>query len=152
MKKLLLAAILLVLSSAAASAQESWTLNATANQVTDVSNILNGENLSTCARLALADGCTQAQACTAANAAGGSSCTAGQARTANARIWPQTQPGREEFVTFFIAAPRFLDLKGVEAQRARRRYCEIWWPAQSQGTKDAECAKLARNAGCEVCS
>ena len=150
MRKLLAVGFLLIIP-AVVEAQETYSLNATAGQVTDLTSVVVGANVDTCLRLGQGESCTQAEACEAASAAGGVSCTPAQARAANARLWPNTQAGREEFVTFFIVAPRFKDLRAAQNGRNRVRYCDIWWPAQTQTTKNAECSKLVQPAGCSVC-
>lgn len=141
----------LLLLPTIAGAQESYTLNATAQQAADLATIVDLGNRDTCRRLRLAEGCTQSAACTAAGAVGGSSCTAAQARGSNARIYPATQPGREEYVTFVIAAPPFLALRADISTRGKTRYCQVWWPVQNQTTKDGECSKLNLPNGCELC-
>lgn len=131
-------------------AQETYSLAATAQQVSDLTIVVAIENERTCIRLGQAASCTQAQACTAANAAGGASCTAAQARAATARIWPATQAGREEFVTFAIAAPRFQDLKAGTIGRHREKMCEAWTAANQAG-KDSMCTATGNSAGCTLC-
>jgi hypothetical protein len=148
MRKLLI--LVLLAWAARALAQEAYTLNATANQVADLSLIVAASNGRTCQNLGQVELCTQTQACTAAGAAGGGSCTAAQARAANARIYPQTQAGREEFVTFVIAAPRFQDMKAGIAGYDRQQMC-IFWGTASQGQKDTACAAVGRAAGCSLC-
>lgn len=99
-----LALAVVVLFSGVAMGQESYTVNATAGQVTDLTAIVDISNEQVCRGLGLALTCTQAQACTAKGAPGGASCTAVQARGAGVRIYPQTLAGREEFVTFALVA------------------------------------------------
>jgi hypothetical protein len=129
------------------SAQETYSLSATANQVSLHDRDRASSNRQACTRLGLSSTCTQAQACTAANAAGGASCTAAQARAANARIYPATQAGREEFLTFSIVAPEFQRrVKGAAADE--QNAAKAWFLAQSQAVRDAECAKWGVAAGC----
>lgn len=113
MRRLLFLAFVLI--AVPAAAQETYTINASAGNVTDLAAIVGGQNLRVCRRLSTVatnptppSNCTQAQACLAAQAPGGSSCTAAQARGINARIYPATQAGRDEYVTFKIALPAFL--------------------------------------------
>lgn len=147
MRKLLIFPLLLL--AAPLAAQESYTISANAGQVADLTLIVSANNGRTCLRLGQVELCTQAQACVAAGATGGASCTAGQARAANARIFPATQAGREEFVTFVIAAPRFQDMKqgivGYDQERAKAN-----WTVFNQAQKDAACASLGRAAGCQL--
>lgn len=147
MKKLLI--VLAVLVAPLAAAQETYSISASAGQVSDLTAIVTGANLATCRLWVPATpACTQAQACTAANAPGGASCTAAQARGVNARIFPQTQAGREEFVTFQIAAPNFISMKATLPQQTRPAYC-TWFNLQAQGTQDSECSKIGLSAGCQ---
>ena len=133
-----------------AQAQESYSISGTAGQVADLRQYVLGINRNTCARLQLTAACTQAQACTAASAPGGASCTAAQARAANARIWPDTLAGREEFVTFVWIVPHFQEAKSGLPSQGYGGYCN-WWTAQNQTTKDAECTKAGLPTGCSIC-
>ncbi len=143
-------AILGLLIAAGAEAQETYTINANATQAADLRQYELSINRGQCRRLGLAVTCTQAQACTAANAPGGASCTAAQARGAGARIWPDTQAGREEFVTFQWVAGHFLEARASLPTLAGPDYCG-WWTAQNQTTKDAECTKIGAPTGCSIC-
>ena len=149
MKKLLLALTLVALPSMV-EAQEVYSISATANQVTRITraNALTARR--TCLRLGLAEGCTQAQACVAANAAGGASCTAAQARAANARIYPITQAGREEFITFEFIVKELKEFDAEAVRRDQDLYC-IWFKAQNQATQNAECSKISSVAECKIC-
>ena len=148
MRYLLAAAFALV--TLPAFGQESYSISGTAGQVADLRQYVLGINRNTCARLQQVAACTQAQACTAANAAGGASCSAAQARNANARIWPDTLAGREEFVTFQWIAPHFQEAKSGLPAQGYGGYCN-WWTAQNQTTKDAECTKAGLPTGCSIC-
>lgn len=148
MRRLLLG--FLALCPAIAWGQESYSVSASANQVSNLTNAIASINQDLCDRYTLGTNCTQAQACTAVNAPGGASCTAAQARQANVRIWPNTQAGREEFVVFYIVGPRFQDLVQGTVGSNRARYC-AWWNTQNQTTKDGECTKLGLPAGCAIC-
>lgn len=143
---------LMFVFAGAVEAQETYSLSASAGQVADLRQYVLAINRGTCRRLAAAGGlaCNQAQACTAANAPGGSGCSATQARNAGCRIWPDTQAGREEFVTFQWNAPRFLEAKASLPSLAAPDYCD-WWGAQNQTTKDAECTKIGAPTGCSIC-
>ena len=149
MRKLLLLGV--VLFAPSAWAQETYSISATAAQVADVTSMVRVQNEQVCFKFNLALTCTQAQACTAAAAPGGSACTAAQARGANARIFPQTLAGREEFVTFGIAAPRFTALKGEIVSWDQQRFC-IDWNASTQTEKDAICTGSGLATGCQLCN
>lgn len=147
MRRFPLALVLLLLLAPLAHAQEDYTISANANQVADLTWIVSVENTKTCITWGLPAGCTQAAACTAANASGGASCTAAQARAAQARIFPLTQAGRQEFVIFKIAAPQFQTMR-VEANNfGRQAYC-AWFNAQTQGVRDGVCTAIGLPAGC----
>jgi len=148
MKKLLLA---LVLFAAPAIAQETYSIPANAGQVSDLTAIVDANNGRVCERLNLATNCAQSLACSTANAAGGSGCSAAQARAAAVRIFPQTQAGREEFVQFMIAAPKFLAIKTDIILRAQERLCAFWSTA-NQTQKDALCTSSGQSAGCLLCN
>ena len=148
MKKLLL--LLAVLVAPATMAQEVYSISATAAQVTTLTTMLRVQNEQVCTRTNQALTCTQAQACVAGGAVGGSSCTAAQARAANVRIFPSTLAGREEFVLFGIAAPRFNVLKGEIVSWDQQRFCADW-NASTQTEKDAVCSAATLPNGCELC-
>lgn len=137
-----------LLLAAPVAAQETYSLPAGAGNVTTLSAVIAGLNGAVCDRGGLPRTCTQAQACTNLQTAGGASCTAAQARAANTRIYPLTQAGREEFVTFGIALPRFLDLVANQREEDRRASCTAWL-ALTQGTRDTFCTgTLSLSAGC----
>lgn len=109
------------------AAQESYTLSAGATNVTTLTEVITLLNSETCGRYSLADNCTQAAVCTAATATGGAGCTAAQARAGGVRIYPLTQAGREEFVTFGIALPEFLRLAETAQRVAQKKlFCDSW--------------------------
>lgn len=144
MRKLLLAVLLF---ASPALAQETYSLSGSATQVSQLDRDRASTNRQTCVRLGQVAACTQAQACTAAGAAGGASCTAAQARQANARIYPATQAGREEFLTFSYVAPEFQRrVKGAAADELNA--AAAWFNAQNTATKNAECAKWGLANGC----
>ena len=146
MKRLLF----LLLLAAPLEAQESYSISATAGQVTTLDRARLASNVRVCQQLGLTNACTQAEACTAANAPGGASCTAGQARGAGVRIFPGTQPGREEYLTFGLVVPSLQEALRAARERERILYCQ-WFEAQNQTTKDAECSKAGAPDGCELC-
>lgn len=144
MKKLAFALILL---ASPALAQETYSLSGSAGQVGQLDRDRASTNRQTCTRLGLALTCTQAQACTSANAPGGASCTAAQARGAQVRIFPATQAGREEFLTFSYVVPEFSRrVKGAAADEMNA--AKAWFIAQSVAVQNAECAKWGLAAGC----
>jgi hypothetical protein len=148
MRRLILLGLLLL--PTAAQAQETYSFSATASQVTTLNQGIADINAGTCATFALAATCTQAQACTAANAPGGAACTAAQARNANVRIWPNSQPGREEFIQFYWLLSNFNGMKSSIQSKDAQSYC-TWYRAQTQTVKDSECTKTGRSANCEMC-
>lgn len=136
-----------------AEAQETYTLNANANQVADLTQIVDAANRRTCLRVTPASGetCTQAQACTGnVTCAGGSSCTAAQARACNARIFPATQAGREEYVTFTWVAPLFIAAIDDPAAFEMERSC-INWQGFNTTQRNAVCTAFGRPTGCRLC-
>lgn len=151
MRKSLLA-VVLVLVACVASAQETYSISANANQVSRLTKYETVQNAKTCLSFALSIGCTQAQACTAAGAAGGASCTAAQARAANARIFPATQAGREEFLIFVIilgfGIPEF-DRQAFTFDQGQ--FCPLF-KAATQTARDNACTAIGASAGCEPCS
>lgn len=150
MRKLIPLFVIVLLGLAGlAQAQETYSLPASAGNVTSLSNQITAMNAMTCLSKSAAGGatCTQAQACTAYSAPGGASCTAAQARSAGARIWPLTQPGREEYVTFIITLPRFLDLDGG-LPALKNQVLTLQLPSLSGATKDSACTTLGLPAGC----
>jgi hypothetical protein len=147
MKCLYLAVALALVFSATAAAQETYSLPASAGNVTTLSGVMTGQNGDNCARYFLARTCTQAQICAAAAAPGGSGCSAAQARSAGVRIYPLTQAGREEFVTFGIALPAFLQLVNNQKAEDRRAFCE-GWAATSVANRNAFCTTMGQASGC----
>ena len=134
-----------------AAAQETYSIAANANQVTDLTEIVRTQNGQVCDRVNQALNCTQAQACTAAGVAGGASCTAAAARAANVRVYPLTQAGREEFVTFVIAGPRFVELRASAVPAfAQKKQCDFWAVA-TQTQRDAMCTAANLPTGCALC-
>jgi hypothetical protein len=131
-------------------AQETYSIPATANQVSKLTVILVANNEKTCLKLNLATTCTQAQACTTAGAPGGASCSAAQARNANVRIYPTTQAGREEFLTFVFVAPGFQNAYNDQSDYYHNKYC-AWWALQNDATKDSECSKSGAPNNCNIC-
>jgi hypothetical protein len=148
-----------LLAGLSVQAQENYTIAASAAQVPDLRLHVLGKNRETCRRVNAvgAPNCTQAAACTAVNAPGGSGCSNAQARQAGVRIWPDSEAGRQEFVTF---APGWVaDLfkaarAGIPSQIAVD-HC-IWWGTLNQAQREAHCNNIgAANSGtidaCGLC-
>lgn len=132
------------------SAQETYSLSANATQVTNLTAIVSTSNSQTCLRLTAIESCTQAAACTAAGAVGGASCTAAQARTANARIYPATLAGREEYVTFVWVVPQFLAAVEVPSVFEQERMC-LNWQTMTTTQRNTLCTAALRPTGCRLC-
>lgn len=156
--RLKLAALVFLLAGAA-EAQENYTVAATAAQVVDLRIFELAKNRETCRRVnaAGAPNCTQGAACTAVNAPGGSGCSAAAARQAGVRIWPDTEAGRLEFITFNPGwlADLFKAAKASTPGQINVEYC-IWWGTQNQTQREAVCTAIgATNSGtidaCGLC-
>jgi hypothetical protein len=148
-----LIAVAVVGLASQASAQETYSFSATSGQVTRVDRGRLTTNAKTCLRLAQGVGCTQAQACTAAGAAGGASCTAAQARAANARIYPATQAGREEFLGFELIVPGLNNLINLAVAFDQSEFCRLFKLATANAQNDV-CADVSYtpvSGQCEVC-
>lgn len=132
-----------------AQAQETYSLPATAGNVASLSSQITVRNALVCLSKGAVGGatCTQAQACTAYSAPGGSGCTAAQARTVNARIYPLTQPGREEYLIFEIALGKFID-NDAAVPALKSQILLLQLPAVTTPNKDAACVSLGLAAGC----
>lgn len=133
-----------ILPDLSVHAQESYTVSANANQQAQITEQVTESNVRTCRRLStvaspLTDTCTQAQACVNAGAAGGASCTPLQARQANARIFPQTTAGREEYITFTMVATDVQDRDLRLAKLYQERQCSAWLAA-SGAQRNVICA------------
>lgn len=151
---LLLCAVLAISGLAAdtAQAQETYTLNATAGQVTDLTSIVTSANARTCIRVGAAGGesCTQAQACSAIGNPTNCSSTASVARGLNVRIFPLTQAGREEYVTFTWVAPLFIAAIDDPTAFEHERAC-INWQGFNTTQRNAVCTAFGRPTGCRLC-
>lgn len=159
MRLKLTALAVFLLAGLSLEAQENYTIAATAAQVPDLRIHVLGKNRETCRRVNAVGqpNCTQGAACTAVSAPGGASCTNAAARQAGVRIWPDTEAGRQEFVTF---APGWVaDLfkaarNGIPGQIAIDQ-C-IWWGTLNQAQREAHCTAIgATNSGtidaCGLC-
>lgn len=160
MRLKLAAFAVLLLAGLPLKAQETYCSTANANQAADVRLHVLGVNRETCERLVPLSGpsfnCTQAAACTAANAAGGSGCSPAQARQASARIWPDSQAGREEFQSFEWDLPQFVTARASLPQRGYTAYCR-WWSTATQVQREADCTKAnlpitGTIQACSICS
>jgi len=144
---LLLVGSLVILTTL--QAQETYSVGpASATNVTTLTQVITGQNGDICARYGLVRTCTQAQVCTAASTPGGASCTAAQARTAQVRIYPLTQPGREEYVTQEIALKKFNELVAAQASENKRAFC-VGWLAANTTQRNAACTDLSLATGCD---
>jgi hypothetical protein len=155
--RLKIAAFAVFLLAGAADGAEVYAVAASDAQVVELRIYELAKNREQCRRLGLASTCTQAQACTAANAPGGASCTAAQARQAGCRIWPDTEAGRLEFITFNPGwlADLFKSAKASTPAQIGTEYC-IWWGTQNQTQREAVCTAIgATNSGtieaCGLC-
>lgn len=151
MKKLIMAIVVGIIGVADLSAQETYSVAATAPQVTRLTKGIAVSNVMTCGVWRLAATCTQAQACTAAAAVGGAACTAAQARAANARIFPATLAGREEFLIFVLVAGGITDLQNRAIAFDQQNFCAAFKVA-TVATQNTACTTLGLAAGCEPCS
>jgi len=143
-------ALTFLIGASSLEAQETYTLNASAPQVSRLNVVVNSVNDRACVSNNLPSGCTQAQVCTAAGTPGGSSCTAAQARTANVRIFPLTQAGREEYITFNLVAQQVQSYFEATIDYNHNKYC-TWFRAQTVTVKNAECSKSGAPTDCELC-
>lgn len=152
MRKIVVALLVLVglAGVSPASAQETYSVGpVSAGNVQTLTDLITYTNAKLCLTVTPASGisCTQAQVCTAMNLLGGASCTAATARAANARIWPNTQAGREEYVTWEIASKRFDDLAaGLDNLKENVR--KLQFPLLTTTAKNNACAAMSLPAGC----
>lgn len=149
LKRIALALVVLAGLAVASEAQESYTISVTVNQQARVTRSVNVQNQTTCIRLNQPAACTQAQACVAANAAGGASCTAAQARQANARIYPNTQPGREEFATA-VFAKDVNEMINNAVALDQSQWC-VAFKAASLANQNSACTVVGYTSPCEPC-
>ncbi len=146
MKRLLVALGFLVLA-ATASAQEAYTVNATATQVTRLDRQRTRWNASVCARFALLASCTQAQACTAANV---SPCNTTNIRNADIEIFPNTLTGRQDYLVQKIIREAAEKWKADDVAKDAAQQC-VNWTAANQTTRDGMCTAASLPAGCDLC-
>jgi hypothetical protein len=147
MYKSLVVFAVLGLSAALGHGAENYSYTASNAQVVALTVLIQAHNqLDVCAPLGIDNaGCTQAAVCVAKNIA---PCNAQNARDAKARVYPQTTAGREEYFNKVIIADGIPDVQ-VKAEVARKRVKEANLAAQSQATKDADCAANNLPAGCQ---
>lgn len=152
MKVIPLVLVVLLAAVAAEAQTETYSVGpASAANVVTLSTVIVGLNGDNCVRYSLPRTCTQAQVCTSAAAPGGASCTAAQARGSGVRIYPATFAGREEFMIFNIALPKFLELVAAQQQESRRAFCE-GWAVSTVTARNSACSALglpASTAGCD---
>jgi hypothetical protein len=150
MKRFIQAVALLLAFAGAVEAQETYDQAASSEDVANLRMGVSMANDKTCLRLSQQIGCNQSQACIAAGAVGGSGCSNANARAVNARIYPDTLAGRDEFVTFVIVLPRFNDLIAAVPAWEYKRQCDHW-NASNQTVRDSMCTAANRSAGCKLC-
>lgn len=155
MKRLIITAAIFLGFSAASFAQETYSISANANQVTRLTRALLVNDALACFRAGQAATCTQAQACTPSTlgCAGGASCTAAQARACGQRIYPNTQPGREEFLTFALVARDVSDLLNNAVSFDQTQFC-VAFKAASNAAQNNACTAIGYtpvSGQCEIC-
>ena len=155
MKRIL--SLLILLSSAGfASAQETYSI--TISLPANVAKLDVGRvqyNTGVCSRFSLAASCTQAQACAASftatgQPASGAACTAPEAQAANVRIYPNSQAGREGFLTNEIVRAQIAIFTRQQAKldfAALQSFCKV----ATQPQIDGVCTATGLAAGCNVC-
>lgn len=133
-----------VLFAAPLVAQETYTINGTANQVAKFDQVREYTNGLTCAQYGLADSCTQQQAtdaqCALENEDPG--CTP----VIKPVIYADSQAGREALVTS-LAWGGYIMLRDDMALVDDAAECE-GFEALDQATQDAQCVSWGRPAGC----
>lgn len=125
MKKLLF----VLLFALPASAQESYSLNATAPQVAIVDAGRLAHNVDVCERNGLPGNCTQAQVDAAPDPKQGGT------------VFPDSLAGRQAYLRSLLVAalPRV-------SKDALRKYR---WAGLTQAQRDAYCSSLGESAGCD---
>lgn len=140
MKQLLLAVAALLVISGSVSAQESYTVNASATNVVRVERERVRWNTFVCTRFALAASCTQAQACVAAGVTGGASCTVANARAADVEIFSNNLAGRDAFFSFQLLLKLVLPVLKANDVSSDHSSQQTNWTNGSTAVKDAMCA------------
>lgn len=145
-------ALLAVFAATTAFAQETYSVDATVQQVADLTAIINARNERLCYKVTAgaAFTCTQAAACTFFNAPGGASCTATQARSVGARVYPNANAtDRTEYVKFNMAGPQFTDQKAILPSWSQFKAC-LKWQTDNQTARDSSCSAAGLGAGCTL--
>lgn len=142
--------VLLSLLAAPLVASESYTTPINDSRQAQVTILVQAQNVAVWRRAGVALASTQAQVCTALSVPGGASCTNAQARAANARIYPQTQAGREEFWNFKLLPDNFADVDQAVIQAARYLWRDWYKNVANQTAKDAECTNAGMAAPCDL--
>jgi len=147
----------------ATPAPEIYQVVATSPRVADMIQIVDMRNQKTCQRIHVQNGknpwpvpyvCTQAEVCTAtmppitpcddATSQGRSNL-----RQANARIYPNTFSGRDEFMSFVIAGPQFLDQ--INAVPSWQRFVQcIAWHGADAAARNQMCAQAGLSPDCRL--
>lgn len=137
------------------SAQTSYSIafTSSAQQDTDLIEIIADDNNKTCLRLGLAIGCNQGQACTTpgTTCVGGVSCSAAQARACNARIFSSSSTAnREEFLLHSYIVPRFnSDVQSLPSSN-QTSACRNW-QSFNQTQRNSACTAFGLTAPCRLC-
>lgn len=113
------------------SAATPCSVQGTAAQVNVLTQARSAVNARTCAEVGLPTTCTQAQA---------------RARSANANVYSDNQ----DFVTRYIVAPKFQDLRADLAAVGPGDYCEAW-ALLSTASKITICTNKGLPTGCDRC-
>lgn len=137
-------------------AQESYTLDVTAERAARIANQITIENGNTCARRQLHEACTQQEACIAAKVTTEknekSECTADEATAAGVRIFDSsTKEGRQEFILALLAT-RFRDFDSASVYVYQKKQC-VWWTdaVRTKEERQEICLKLNQPADCQLC-
>ena len=155
MKKFLLSLSILLLPGIA-PAQETYSVTISlASKVAQLDIGRQLANQAVCSRFSLLASCTQAQACAASftatgQPASGASCTIVEANNAGVRIYPNSQNGREAFITLEMVKAN-LDI--YVRQRAKLDFAAMqeFCRTANQTQVDGVCTATGLSAGCGVC-
>jgi hypothetical protein len=144
-------------------APETYSVVANSARVGDLIQIVMMRNQKTCQRIHSQNGqnpwpvpytCTQVQACAAANppvVPCDESTNAGRnaLRAANVRVYPSGFAGRDEFVSFALAAPQFIDQTNAVPSWQRYVQCLSWQAADAAG-KNQMCSQAGLSPDCRL--
>ncbi len=156
MKRILIALAFLLGLPLLAESQETYSIAATAPQVTRIDRARTRQNTITCLSRNAVGGanCTQAQACVAYGAAGGASCTVAQARatTPSCEIFAATLAGRELF-TIATVVNHVQEFQTQATAEDKVSFCVWWKTVASAAAKNTICTTAVPSLGngCEIC-